>query len=121
MKETWDAFMRRMKKLNPQYNPMTGSGQPRPETWEWMRDNPAPERDDFVDVLLEVSGLIRDVAKGYGEQELFTGHDSAKRLYRMGYRKVAAPELSECSQCKTPGVVTSQAICIDCLKKRGKQ
>lgn len=78
------------------------------------------DRDDFIDVLLEVSGLIRDVARGHGEQELFTGHDSAKRLYRMGYRKVAEPELSTCRQCKTPDVVTSQAICIECLKKRGK-
>jgi ribosomal protein L37E len=82
--------------------------------------SPLPPRDerradDFTDVLVEVSGLIRAVAKGYEEGALFTAHDSAKRLYRMGYRKVAAPELDTCRRCGAENVVTSQAVCLACV------
>jgi hypothetical protein len=76
----------------------------------------ATREDDFTDVLLEVSGLIRAVAAGYEEGPVrFAAHDAAKRLYRMGYRKVAAPKLETCRRCGAEHVVTSQAVCLACV------
>jgi hypothetical protein len=73
-----------------------------------------PEEKAFVDMVVEIGALVRRVGKGYRESCGMTGHDAAKRLYRMGYRKVAEPELDRCTLCGEMKV-TSQAICIDCL------
>lgn len=39
MKESWEEFVKRMKKLNWNWSPFMGSGNPRPEVIEWMQNN----------------------------------------------------------------------------------
>lgn len=74
------------------------------------------EPDTFMDVLLEVSPLIQRCTEANGTW--LGAHDAAKRLYRMGYRKVTAIELATCSKCGKEDVVTSQSICLDCAAPR---
>lgn len=79
------------------------------------RETPA---DTFMPVTLELFAVVRACADGYGENMPYMGmHDAAKRLYRMGYRKVAAPELATCRRCSAESVVTAQSVCIECVGK----
>jgi hypothetical protein len=77
-----------------------------------------PAVDQFMEIVVHGSALIRDCAKGYGEPvPWMASHDAAKRFYRMGWRKVAPSELSTCAHCGAENVVTAQSVCIDCVGK----
>jgi hypothetical protein len=74
--------------------------------------------DEFVETMLELFAVVRACCDGYGEQVPHLGmHDASKRLYRMGYRRVADPELATCRHCGAPNVVTAQSVCIKCVGK----
>jgi hypothetical protein len=72
---------------------------------------------EFADFVVEVGALYREVARAYGEPVGLAHHDVAKRLYRMGYRKVAPAELGRCRRCGRDRVVTSQSVCLECIGK----
>jgi hypothetical protein len=70
---------------------------------------------DLGEAVVEIGGLVRECATAYGEKvPYFSSHDAAKRLWRMGWRRVAEPELSTCRRCGAENVITAQAVCIDC-------
>jgi hypothetical protein len=48
MKETWSEFLTRMKKLNWNYSPYMGSGNPRPEVMQWMKENNPEEYKEWL-------------------------------------------------------------------------
>ncbi len=75
-------------------------------------------RDGMLDMIGDLRNTLHPCAIGYGEAYPWMGaHDAAKRLYRMGWRRVAEPETGTCRHCLAEGVVLAQAICIDCVGK----
>jgi hypothetical protein len=86
------------------------------------RVNARRSEHEFAEFVIEVSSMIRECANAYQEPVPYFGaHDAAKRLYRMGYRLVAEPELATCSRCKKEGVITSQSLCIECVRNPNKE
>lgn len=76
--------------------------------------------DQFGEMLTELPPLLARLQRGLGEtRSTFAGHEFAKYLYRMGYRRVEAPQTNACRRCGTE-TVTAQAICIDCRDPEGR-
>lgn len=72
------------------------------------------DKPDWIDLGAELRELAK--AEGIAPLPFLELHDMAKRLYRAGWRKVAAPEVSECRICHKQAVC-SQARCVECIGK----
>ncbi len=74
--------------------------------------------NQFMAAITEFRTVLAACAQGYGDSMPYLAvHDAAKRLYRMGWRKLAPPILDSCRRCGAENVVTVQATCIKCVGK----